>query len=91
MKTSDRFAVVLLLLLGGCSEPSGLNGPMLDLTINGKTVYYATNQIFLLELDVAADAGYMWDYSISDTNVVRVDSTGYRPKSDNRAQEGVLQ
>ena len=88
MKVNNYLIITVLVLLGGCSGPSGPIDPMFDSTIGGTILHYSTNQSFVLELDVAADGGYLWDYSISDTNVVRIDSTGYRPKSGNWDMEG---
>jgi len=79
---------VLLTVLMGCSRSSAPNNPdrhstgtELDSTVNGRMLTYPSNQRFSLELDVNADAGYQWDYLLSDTTVVRIDSINYRPKN----------
>ncbi len=88
MKTHNFYALLIVLLFTSCSESSSPSEPKLDSLINGRNVSYASNQRFVLELDLQADAGYQWDYSISDTDVVRIDSTSYRPKSGNWNQVG---
>ena len=80
----------LMILFLDCSDSSMPTQTQLDSSINGKNVVYTSHQRFSLELDLAADAGYQWDYTISDTTVVRVDSTRYRPKSGNWNQDGGL-
>ncbi|HEY9165679.1 MAG TPA: protease inhibitor I42 family protein [Candidatus Kryptonia bacterium] len=84
---------VLLITFVGCNKSGNSlspTEPKLDSTISGKTLAYSTNQRFLLELDLSADAGYQWDYSVSDSIVARIDSTNYRPKSGNWNQVGGL-
>ena len=88
MKTHVCFTFILLFSLVGCSQPSSPVALELDSSINGKTVLYPRNQKFTLQLDLQADAGYQWNYSIGDTNVVRIDSTCYTPKSGNWNQIG---
>jgi predicted secreted protein len=97
MKAIICFPFITVFLFLSCSKSSSPNEPNsdsselnLDSTINGTTITYPSNQRFSLELDLNADVGYQWDYSISDTNVVRIDSTSYRPKSGNWNQEGGL-
>ena len=41
-----------------------------------------------MELDVCADAGYQWFILFSDSTVVRLDSTKYRPKDGARGGVG---
>jgi predicted secreted protein len=77
-----------MILFIGCSDSSMPTQTQLDSSINGKNVVYSSNQRFSLELDLLADAGYQWDYTISDTNTVRIDSTSYRPKSGNWNLDG---
>jgi len=75
--------------LCGCDLGDSLTSPpQLDSSVSGKTVAYAPNQSFLLELDLNADAGYSWYYTISNTTVIHLDSTSYRPKSGNWNQVG---
>ena len=79
-----RAFLLFLLALCGCDLGDSLTSPpQLDSSVNGKTVAYAPNQSFLLELDLNADAGYTWYHTFSDTTVIHLDSTRYRPKSGN--------
>jgi predicted secreted protein len=88
MKMYVYFIFIMSFILGNCSQPSSPVDYKLDSSINGKTVSYFRNQKFTLQLDLHADGGYQWDYSISDTNVVRIDSTCFAPKSGNPNQIG---
>jgi predicted secreted protein len=96
MKNIHLTMLGLMILFLGCSDSSIPtqtqldSSKQLDSSINGKNVAYTSNQRFSLELDLEADAGYQWDYTISDTTVVRIDSTRYRPKSGNWNQIGGL-
>jgi predicted secreted protein len=79
-----RAFLLFPLVLGGCDLGDSLKSPpLLDSSVNGTKVAYAPNQSFQLELDLNADAGYSWYYTISDTTVITLDSTSYRPKSGN--------
>ncbi len=79
-----RASVLFLLVLCGCDlGDSQKSEPQLDSSVNGTEVAYAPNQSFSLELDLHADAGYRWYYAMSDTTVIHLDSTSYRPKSGN--------
>jgi predicted secreted protein len=84
MKGHGFLAFVLVLFLVGCSCPSSPIDPKLDSSISGKTFSSSGDQEFRLQLDVHFDGGYQWAYSISDTNVVRIDSVRYAPKSRDR-------
>lgn len=95
MKTIYCLIFIPVILLFSCSKSSLQNEPnadstelKLDSTINGTTITYHSGQRFSLELDLNADSGYQWDYSISDTNIVRIDSTRFRPKNGNWNQVG---
>jgi predicted secreted protein len=77
MKVYVSFIFILSFVLGNCSQPSSPIDQTLDSSINGKTVSYTSNYNFSLKLDVHTDGGYLWKYSISDTNIVRIDSTCY--------------
>jgi len=80
-----------LSVLCGCDLGDALKPePLLDASVNGTSVTYALTQSFSLELDLNADAGYQWFYSASDTTVIHVDGTEYRPKSGNWNQVGGL-
>jgi predicted secreted protein len=78
----------LLLVLPGCSDSYTL--PLHDASINGKTVTYATNLAFTLELDVHSSSGYQWDHTISDPTIVRLDSTIIRPRNGGPVVPGAL-
>lgn len=71
----------LIVVFLGCSDSSTPTQTQLVSSINGRNVAYPLNQTFSLELDLNADAGYQWDHSISDTTVIHLDSTRYRPKN----------
>ena len=95
MKVNNLFVIIIFFLFAGCAKSTSSNEPKHDLiepkydsTINGRFLTCSSNQRFSLELDLNADSGYQWDYSISDTNIVRIDSTSYRPKSGNWNQVG---
>jgi predicted secreted protein len=88
MKSYVSFIFILSSVLGNCSQPSSPIDQTLDSSVNGKTIYYTLNSNFTLTLDLNADAGYQWDYSITDTNIVKIDSTCFVPKSGNPDQIG---
>ncbi len=94
MKAYCYGITLLMIILAGCtdmgSEPVITTAAGLDASIDGKTVEVGQNQRFSLELDLNADGGYQWDYQISDTNVVRMESTSYRPKSGQWGMVGGL-
>jgi predicted secreted protein len=84
MKAYHLLALALVLCLVGCSRQSSPIDPKLDSSINGKTFSTSADQEFTLQLDVHFDGGYQWAYAISDTNVIRVDSARFAPKSSDR-------
>jgi len=90
MKGYSLLTLILLLSLVGCSQPPSSIESKLDSSISGKTFSSSVNQKFTLQLDVHFDGGYQWAYSISDTNVVRIDSTRSAPKSRDRNLLGGL-
>jgi predicted secreted protein len=81
---------VVMSVLDGCSDSSLPTEVKYNSSINGKTISVIRGYVYTLELDLNADAGYQWDYSISDTTVIEIDSTSYRPKSGNWNQVGGL-
>lgn len=84
-----RACVPLLLVLYGCDMgDSQKSESHLNSSVHGTRVAYAPNQAFQLELDLNADAGYSWYYTMSDTTVIHLDSTSYRPKSGQWNQDG---
>jgi predicted secreted protein len=87
--TVCTFLLLFFLVFCGCDLGDSVESePMLNASVDGTSVTYAVNQSFSLELDLNADAGYSWFYAISDTNVVHLDSIGYRPKSGNWNMDG---
>jgi hypothetical protein len=81
---TTRASLLFLLVLCGCDLGESLKSvPQLNSSVNGTTVTYPLNQSFLLELDLNADAGFMWYHTFSDPTVIHLDSTKYRPKSGN--------
>jgi hypothetical protein len=89
MLRDHHFAIVALMVLFlGCSD-MGTQTP-LDSSIDRKNVTYPINHTFPLELDLHADGGYQWDNTISDTTIVHLDSTNYRPKQGGQIVDGGL-
>jgi len=76
MKRVLFIAALLSVLLEGCSDLGGplTDGlPQLDETVNGLTLSYGSHQRLKLCLDSWADAGYQWDYSLSNSSVAFVE------------------
>ncbi len=90
MKKYYPLFLIVISFLFGCSESTLPTEVRLDSSINGKNITVNNNSKFTMELDLNADAGYQWDYSLSNTSVLKVDSTNYRPKSGNWNQVGGL-
>ena len=88
MKKYYLLFFIIISYLSGCSDNVISSEDQFDISIDGQTITINTNQKFTLELDLHADGGYQWDYSISDTAVVQIDSTSYRPQSGNWNQVG---
>ena len=73
---------VTIALFFSCTHSTQPEGITLDSSVDGKTVVFHPNQMFLLELDVLADAGFQWDWQLSDSTVVTSYSNpSYRPKN----------
>jgi len=53
----------------------------LNSSINGKSITIDPNNKLILKLDVHADGGYNWVCQVSDTNVIKKDSTHFAPKN----------
>ena len=64
---------VIISFLSGCSDNVVSSEDQFDSSVNGQTIIINTNHKFTLELDLHADGGYHWDYSISDTAIVQID------------------
>ena len=88
MKKHYLLFLIIISFLFGCSDNVISTENQFDSSINGKNVSINKYHQFILELDLNADAGYQWDYSMTDTSVIRIDSTNYRPKSGNWNQVG---
>ena len=88
MKKYYLLFLVIISFLSGCSDNVLSSEDQFDSSINGKSISITKNHQFILELDLNADAGYQWDYLLTDTAVIRIDSTNYKPKSDNWNQDG---
>ncbi len=88
MNIHRSIVIIIFVTIAGCSQSPSPTEPQWDSSIDGKSVSYPPNQRFSLQLDVNADGGYQWDVSLTDTNIVRIDSTNYRPKSGNYNQVG---
>jgi predicted secreted protein len=87
MKAFSSGAILVCLLLLGCghsTEPIELEPVHIDATVDGKTLQYMRDQEFALALDSYADAGYLWDWEISDTLVVSMmGEPSYKPNNPN--------
>jgi predicted secreted protein len=75
--------ILFLSRCSGISQPAEfqLVSPVLGPEIDNQKLVCPPGQRFLLQLDLSADAGYQWDYYISDVTVIQLDSATYRPKS----------
>jgi hypothetical protein len=87
MKSPFHATILACFILPGCvqsTEPIEQGLSQLDATVNGKAVWYSPDQQFLLAVDSYADAGYQWDWEISDTLVVAlVGNPSYKPNNPN--------
>lgn len=88
MRKNYLLYFIAMSALIGCSDSALPTEVQFDSSINGKIITIIPDYIYSLELDLSADAGCRWDYSISDTTVLGIDSTSYRPKSGNWNQCG---
>ena len=72
----NRYAASVLLALSfiGYSCSSAPTQTQLDSSMNGGTFTASPNDKFSLRLDLNADAGYQWDYEISDSTVVTMEA-----------------
>ncbi len=80
MKRHPLALLAFMLSIPGCTDMGTQLQMPLNSSINGKQLMYPASETFVLELDLNFDAGYQWDHTISDTAVVCLDSTHYRPK-----------
>lgn len=82
MKKFYPVLFVIISFLSGCSD-SVTSVEQYDSSINGKSISIHKNNLFTLELDANTDGGYQWDYTMTDSSVLRLDSTSLRPKDGN--------
>ncbi len=90
MKKILPFLFSIIPFLMGCSDLALPTEIQLNSSVDGKNVIVFSNQAFTLELDAHFDGGYQWDYEISDTNVVGIDSVSYRAKEAGEMKCGGL-
>ena len=90
MKIYHYLFLIIISFLIGCSESSSPIETNYDSSINGKSIVIRPNQKYILELDLNADAGYSWTYTIANPKVINIDSTKYRAKSGKPNQVGGL-
>lgn len=82
MKTECLLSILVTVTFFACSHPTQPAETPLDSSVNGKSLNFAVDQSFLLDLDVYADAGYQWDCTISEPAVVMADrGSTIRPKN----------
>ncbi len=89
MKYSVFIFVFFSYLFIGCSKSSQSTEIQHGSDIDGKNVICTPNQVFTLTMDVHFDGGYQWFHTISDTDVVQLDSTNYQSKSSQQVDGGV--
>jgi predicted secreted protein len=90
MKIYTLAFLIVIPFLYGCSDSLLPTESQLDSSVNGKIIKVVQNSNFSLELDLHADGGYRWDCMISDSTVVRIDSTHSRPKDSGEFKVGGL-
>jgi predicted secreted protein len=73
----------------GCSDFGLPTNGVMNASVNGRIFVFPVGKIFVMELDVHATAGYGWICHMSDTSVVRLDSTSFRPKNRDILEGGV--
>jgi len=81
---------VIVCFLYGCSESSLPIQTKLDSSVKGKSIQVLRNQQLLLDLDVHSDGGYQWECQISDTNIIKKDSTHVASKNSDKNVVGGL-
>jgi predicted secreted protein len=86
MKRTPFTLFLALFILSGCSKSSQ---PKFGANINGNRVTCSSSQKFSLDLDVHSNGGYQWFADISDTSVVKLDSTGYASKRGQQLVSGL--
>jgi len=80
MKTKIILLFFVVYLFFNCSNSTAPNEIFLDSSVDGKYISVTSGNKFIVELEVYADAGYRWDYTISNTKIVEVDSVRFKPK-----------
>jgi len=79
--------IALSILLAGCTDrgfqlvPPFPEQTGYDLNVQGRSLSCVLGETFTVALDVNADGGYRWDCTITQPEVVRLDSSSTRPKN----------
>jgi predicted secreted protein len=81
MKTKILFTLFVISFLSGCSDSTSPTETYFDSSVNGKYISVNSKNKFILEIDVSADAGFRWDYTINNTKIIEVDSVRFKPKN----------
>ncbi len=73
--------IALSLMSVHCSDLGTSSPVQLYSSVNGTSVSYPVGVTFSVELELNADAGYLWNCTIDDTTVVKIHGpNSYRPK-----------
>jgi len=64
--------IICLIFAWSCSSTPK---ETMNLSVNGKIMVIQRNEQISLKLDLHADGGYKWDCKLSDSNIVKEDST----------------
>lgn len=88
MKTRIIFVLFAISFLSRCSDPTSPTEIKLNSSVDGKYISVTSGNKFTVELEVYADAGYRWDYTISNMKIVEVDSVRFRPKNSDEIIPG---
>jgi len=81
--------VALVTLFAGCSDRGFDLAPTIpgqggyDILVRGEVLTCTLGQTFPIVLNVNADGGYRWDYTIVEPQVIRLDSSSTRPQYPN--------
>jgi predicted secreted protein len=70
----------------GCKDEGVIVSPwdstsLLDASIQGQQMTVGMDARFRLELEVLSDAGFSWDYTLSDSTVLALEKVSYRHPS----------
>lgn len=81
MKNIFTSIIILSVLFFACTDDKTITESELDSSVNGKNISLETNHNYNLKLDVHADGGYQWSYTLSNSEVLQIDSTSFKPKN----------